>query len=294
MPKSNKKLGIISILFATFFFSLFGIFTRILSDSMGVFYQLSVRVLIIGLIFLIIGFLSKKIIPIDKQDYSLFLLRGLLIVIDAFSFYIAINRLPLGLTMFLFYGFSVASNFIYGSFFLKEKINKIKILSLIFAFFGLLSIYFGDIHNISIIPSLFAMISGTCFGLTTSTSKKLTGKYSIFQVNFMAYFISFLIGLILLFLTKEPVNLMLPYNIWLAMIGFCTFVVVGMYLALYGFSQIEAQKASLLLLFELVFIVIFGYLLYNEIPSLTSLVGGFLIIIALIIPNINFKISNLL
>lgn len=289
MTKNNQNLGIFSILLATFFFSLFGIFIRIISTSMGVFYQLVVRVLIIGLIFLIIGFLSKKIKPIKKEDYLLFLFRGSLVVIDAFCFYFAINNLPLGLTMFLFYGSSVASSFIYGSFFLKEKMNQTKIISLIFVFLGLFLIYSSDINNISIIPSIFALISGTCFGLITSTSNQLTNKYSVLQVNSTAYLISFFIGLIFLFLTKEPINLLLPFNIWLALFGFCLFVVASMYLTLYGFSKIEAQKGSLLLLFELVFVIIFGFFLYQEIPSTNSLIGGLLIVTALALPNIKFK-----
>lgn len=261
---------------------------------MGMFYQLSVRVAIIGLIFLTIGLISKKIIPIEKQDLPLILFRGVLIVIDASSFYIAVNHLPLGLTMFIFYAASVGINFIYGSIFLKEKINSEKMISLIFAFLGLILIYHTDIRDVSILPSIFAMISGTCFGLTMCTSKKLTNKYSIFQVNSMAYLLSFLFGVILLFLSKEQINLLLPINIWLAMIGFCIFVVAGMYLTLYGFSKVEAQKGSLLLLFELVFVVIFGYLFYKEISSLNTLIGGLLIIIALALPNINFKKINLL
>lgn len=289
MFKHNNNLGIFSILLATFFFSLFGVFTRIISTNMGMFYQLSVRVLIIGLIFLIIGLISKKITPINKKDYPLILFRGLLVVIDASSFYIAVNHLSLGLTIFIFYAASVGINFIYGSLFLKEKIDRKKIMSLVFAFLGLILIYYKDIISVSIIPSIFAFISGICFGLTMCTSKKLTNKYSIFQVNFMAYFLSFLFSTILLFFTKEQVNLQLPINIWLAMIGFCFFVVAGMYLTLYGFSKVEAQKGSLLLLLELVFVIIFGFLFYKEIPSINSLIGGLFIITALALPNIKFK-----
>lgn len=289
MFKNNKNFGIISILLATLFFSLFGVFTRIISTSMGVFYQLSARVLIISLIFLIIGLVFKRLTPVDKKDYPLLLVRGFLIVVDFSSFYMAVNYLPLGLTMFLFYGASVTSSFIYGSIFLKEKINKTKIISLAFAFLGLLFIYIKDIHSVSVIPSFFAMLSGICFGLTMSTSKKLTDKYSVLQVNFFAYLVSFILGLILLFLSKESVNIFLPTNIWLALIGFCLLAIASSYLTIYGFNKVEAQKGSLLLLFELVFVVIFGYLFYKEIPSINTFIGGLFIIAALALPNIKLK-----
>jgi drug/metabolite transporter (DMT)-like permease len=294
MFKNNKNLGIISILLATFFYSFAGVFVRIISTKMGLFYQLSTHILIIALIFLIIALFSKTISKIRKRDLFLFLFRGVLLITDAFGFFVAVNHLSLGLVMFLFYGASVISNFVYGSIFLKEKINKVKIISLIFALLGLSFIYIKDICEVSIIPSIFAVISGMSFGLTMCTSKKLTNKYSIFQVNFLTYSIGFIFSILLLTITREPVNLLLPINIWLAVLGFCLFVVVGLSLTLYGFSQIEAQKGSLLLLFELVFVVIFGYFIYHEIPSFNSLIGGLLIIIALALPNLNYKKFNLL
>ena len=54
----------------------------------------------------------------------------------------------------------------------------------------------------------------------------------------------------------------------------------------FGFKHIEAQKASLLLLSELVFILIIGVIFYREILSLFEIIGSILIFIALVVPNI--------
>ncbi len=290
---SDKNLGIISLILATLLFSLFGVFTRIISGSMGVYYLLSSRLLIMVFFFLLIGYFTKSFKTINKKDYFLFLFRSILVIIDASSFYIAVNKLPLGLALFIFYGASVASNFIYGSFFLNEKINKIKIISLIFAFIGLIFIYGGGFYNIAIIPSILALISGFCFGLTVSTSKKLTIKYSITQVNLISFFIAFIFSFILLFLTKEKINLYLPFNVWVTLIGFAITVVLGMLLTLYGFKNIESQKGGLILLFELIFVIILGFLFYKEIPTPNVLIGGLFIILSLALPNMNYNKNKL-
>jgi drug/metabolite transporter (DMT)-like permease len=292
MTKSLLKinfLGFASLLSATFLFSLFGVFTRIIADKMGVFYQMSTRVIIMSVIFLTIGLFSKSLSRINKQDLPLFLLRGIFIIADFSSFFIAVNNLSLGLTLFLFYAASIISNFTYGSILLHEKLNITKTVSLVFAFLGLVFIYASSFNSIKLIPSLFALLSGVCFGLTTSTSKKLTNKYSIIQVNLVAYVTAAFIGIFLLITTKETINILLPLYIWFSLISFAIIGVLAIYLVLYGYNKIEAQKASLIMLAELIFVVIIGYVIYKEIPSMSVLIGGIFILLALVLPSLNLK-----
>lgn len=291
MKSSNNinKKGLSALIMATFLFSLFGVFTRIISNQMGAFYQLTSRVFIMSVIFLIIGLISHSLTKIQKKDLPLLLLRGILILCDFFSFYTAVNNLPLGLTLFLFYAASIASNFIFGFYFLKEHINLAKITGLFLAFLGLIFIYHNGLYGLKIIPSLFALLSGFCFGLTTSSSKKLTDKYSVVEVNLIAYTIAAITGLLLILLTKETVNISLPVITWLALIGFAIIGVSAFYLVLYGYNKLEAQKASLIMLAELLFVIIVGFIFYQEIPSLSVLIGGLIIIMALAIPNLDIQ-----
>jgi len=54
----------------------------------------------------------------------------------------------------------------------------------------------------------------------------------------------------------------------------------------YGFKHLEAQKASLLLLSELLFIILIGVIFYSEIPSIQEFFGSILIFIGLTLPYI--------
>lgn len=276
----------IELIVATFLFALFGVFTRLIANSLGVFYQLIIRVGIMSVLFYAIGYFSNSLKKIAEKDLPLFLFRGLLIVIDFSCFFIAINNLPMGLTLFIFYAANIVMSYIFGAFFLKEKLNTTKIVSLIIAILGLMIMYGESFGGLKLLPSLAALLSGCCFGLNMSTSKKLTDKYNPTLVNLVAYGAAFfmIIPLIIFFKEKIPVNF--SSLTLVEILGFSIVGVGAFYLTLRGFKYIEAQKASLVMLTELLFVIIIGFIFYSEIPSLSTIIGGGLIFIALAIPNI--------
>ncbi len=295
LKRSGVSKGIVALFFATFLFSLFGVFTRLIADQVGVFFQLLVRVSIMCGIFFAIGRLTHSFKKIKGNDFKLFILRGILVVVDFTSFYIAITQLPLGLTLFIFYAASVAANFLYGYLFLHEEITSIKVISLFLALLGLVAIYGDSFGSLKLIPALAAIFSGACFGLTTSTSKTLTDKYSVTQVNFVAYLTAAILAIPLLIIVQEDISFNIPISTILLLILFSITGVGAFYATLYGYKFLEAQKASLIMLAELIFVVLLGFVLYKELPNINTIIGGILILSALALPNLphnkTFKIN---
>jgi drug/metabolite transporter (DMT)-like permease len=275
------------LIFATFLFSLFGVFTRLIADNLGVFFQLLLRVALMSVIFFAIGYLTKIYKKISRSDLPLFIFRGFLIIVDFSGFYIAVNNLQLGLALFIFYAANIIISFGFGTIFLKEKLNVIKIIGLIVAIIGLYIMHNDSFNSVKLWPSIAALISGFCFGLTTSTSKKLTDKYDSTQVNLVAYAVAFLLVIPLLIISKEIIPSTITTLTILELIGFSIVGVGAFYLTLDGYKYIEAQKASLIMLLELVFVIIVGYLFFSEIPTINTIIGGVLILVALALPNIN-------
>ncbi|MEI6650796.1 MAG: DMT family transporter [Candidatus Moraniibacteriota bacterium] len=284
-----KNKAFIELIVATFFFSLFGIFTRLLASDLGVFLQLMLRVGLMAGIFGAIGALTKIYKRIRPQDLPLFVFRGFLIIADFSCFYVAVNNLPLGLTLFIFYSASVIMSFSFGAIFLKEKLDLTKVIGISTAIVGLSVMYSESFHGVTLWPSLAAFGSGACFGLTVSTSKKLTDKYDTTQVNLVAYLVSFVLAIPLLLLSREAIPTAVSPMTIVELIGFALVGVAAFYLTVDGFKYLEAQKASLILLAELVFVVILGWLLYSEIPTMRTVIGGLLILVALALPNLNLK-----
>lgn len=68
------------------------------------------------------------------------------------------------------------------------------------------------------------------------------------------------------------------------------FLVTGQ-LMVYGFSNFEAYTGSLIMMSEILFGLIIGFIFYSEVLSPLTLTGGVLIISAMVLPEI--KINKL-
>ncbi|HEX7042627.1 MAG TPA: DMT family transporter [Patescibacteria group bacterium] len=284
----KNHYGLPAIILASFFFATFSALNRIVPQSVGTFHQLLIRTFLMGSIFLIIGFIRRDFSKILKKDYLLILLRGLFIIGDFATFFIAISHLQIGVTLFLFYASVIISNYIYGSLVLHEKLDKVKIFSLLLAVVGLGIMYINNLGAFVSIFVIFALFSGFSYGLGVASSKSLD-KYSVTQVNSMAFLCAAFLSIPLLFISHEQSSItfmsipFFPFFIWSG-VG-----VLAFYLIIYGFKHVEAHKASLISLSEIIFAIFIGLLIYNEIPTLQTIIGGICIIIALALPNLKWK-----
>jgi len=289
MQRQQNHHGVLVLLLSSFLFALMSVFARFVPHEIGTFYQLFLRSILMGGIFLLTGLGYKQLTAIKQKDVPLFFLRGLFVVGDFGSFFIAVNHLPLGTTLFLMYAGFILTSYLYGRLVFHEQLDRIKILSFLSALGGLVIVYAGGLFALGNMFVLLALMTGVCFGLLTATSKHLTDRYSINQVNAVAYLTAAVISVPLLLLTKEIVTFILPLATWIFFVAYGLLGVVVFYTTLYGFKYVEAQKASLLLLGEIIFVIIIGVLFYKEIPTLNTIIGGVLIVVALALPNIKFK-----
>lgn len=281
-------IGIPALIIASMFFASVSALNRIVPQNVGTFHQLTIRCLIIGAIFLFAGFLLRDIKKIQKKDVPLFIFRGILVTADFSTFFVAVNFLQLGVTLFLFYAGSILANYLYGSFVLHEKLTKIKVISLILALIGLATMYITDFHAFISMFVFFALFSGFAYGLEVGSSKTLE-KYSVNQVNAVAFITAGVIGMVLLFLTHESSVYTLFTIPWGSFLIWISVSIVAFYLVIYGYKYVEAQKASLICLSEILFAVLIGLVLYKEVPTFQTVLGGILIIISLALPNLQLE-----
>lgn len=283
---NSEKKGIIILLLASLFFALITIFNRLVPTTIGIFGQSLFRTGIMGIVFLGMAVGAREIKRVKTKDVLLLIFRGLLFVVDFTSFFIAANHLPLGTTLFLFYAGSVISSYIYGFLFLHERINKIKIVSLGLAFIGLFIMYGKDLTLIVNSASFFGVLAGICFGVETATSKHITDRYSVNQVNFITYLTAAVLSCMALPIVKERFSFNLSLESWIIFILFALFGVGAFYATIYGYKYVEAQKASIILLLDCIIVIPIGFIFYREIPAITTIIAGIFIISAVIFPNI--------
>lgn len=287
--KTENNKGMISLVLAGLIFATYGVFTRLIDKEFAVAYQTWTRGGISLIILLLIGLLTHSFKSVARKDWKWFFAYacgGALVMVP---FTLAVLNLPLGTTLFLFYSISTILSFIYGSIFFKEKLDITKVFSIVLALFGIALLYFGNISFVKPIYIFWTFLSAFFYSLYTTFNKKISQKYSVFQIALSCQLAVFLINLIISLSFQEKFNINFLSFTWLLNLIFTIFGTVTIILIIYGFKRVEVQKGSLLLLSELVFVLIFGFLFYQEVPNFYSVIGAVLITLALVIPNLKIK-----
>jgi len=292
IEKSDYK-GFFILLLGGFFYSSYGVFSRIIGTSISQFFQIWSRAIItLAFLFVFILLSKTKLKKIQKADWiwglSVSLTTGLLLPF----FYIAVNNLAIGTTLFTFYALSTVVSYILGRVIFKEKLNRIKIISLFVAILGLFFIYIDSMKMGDLRYLLFSGLSGALFGLNINLIKKINNNYSPWQVNIFIWSGALIVNLIVSVFLGEHFNFSFISIPWAANIGLSLCSLAASVLVVYGFKFIEMQKGSIVLLSELVFGVLLGLFIYKEIPSIVTILGSILIFIALVLPNLKVGDKN--
>lgn len=285
---NNAFKGFIILLNAGFLYSLYGVFSRIIGNSIPQFFQVWTRGIIISLLIIAIVFISKitlKKIPRDHWRWIIVVSvsSGLLVP----SFFIAINNLAIGTTLFMFYALTTIVGYTLGKFVLGERLSRIKLVSLALALTGLGLMFVENLNLGKASYMLIAALSGVFFGTNITFVRKLSSNYHPLQINLFNWFGVIAINLpISIFISERWFFTPLSSG-WLANIALAICSLGASLSAVYGFKFVEVQKGSIILLSELVFGVIIGIAFYNEVSTLFTLLGSLFIFASLLLPNIN-------
>lgn len=284
MEGNNR--GFFILLAASFFYASYGIFSKIIGGSFQPFTQAWTRGLITLACFICFGLITKQFVKINKTDFKYFLTSGIIGSLAIGPTFYSLAFLHLGTALFIQYAATVITSYTLGRFMLKEKLNKISLMALVLALLGLALVYRGDIYFNKLIPVLAAIASGTFFSIYFVFSKKISTKYPTNQINTFGYTLAVFINLLIAIILGERFNTNFASSAWIANVGYGIAGFIGSGLTVYGFKFIDAHKGSIVLLSEIVFGVLFGLFLFNELLNATIILGGILIMIAAVLPNI--------
>lgn len=290
--RQNQSRGIISLIFGALLFSLWGVFPRLIGMDFGIFFQVLARELIILLILLPFFLWRREWLKIGRKDYPWFLgmsLSGFFSVVTAF---VAFNNLGVGTTFFVFYSSSTLAGYFLGRWLFQERLTPVKIISLFICLAGLLVIFSFSPAGDNLFYLLLALLSGLGGAGWNIFSKKVSSKYSLLQVLITDSLIYFVLGTVSIIIFSEPVFWPTLSGPWLATLLFSFSILGGAFLTINGFRHLSAQNGTLLMLLEPVFGVVFGWLVFAEVLSYSSLIGGALIIFGAALPNIIIRREN--
>lgn len=259
---------------------------RIIGLNIPVFYAAVVRNIVGFLILLFFVVRSKKWKHIKNKDLVWLMIRTAGGIIGFSASVIAVLHIPISTYIFVFYVGTLITGYLIGLLQHNEKLTFIKIISFVLAMVGLAYIYTISLDITKIFYFFLSFGSGVGNGVWSAGSKKVSGNYSTLQLNFIDYVFTIIGCVLLSFLFKEQWTIPQVNSAWFANAGFVIIFLITGQLMIYGYKFIEAQKAALIMLSEILFAIVLAYLFFHETMTTHTIIGGICIIIAIALPDL--------
>jgi len=284
--KNTKYLGFFLILISACIYGVNGFIARQLEGVFGSFSQQYVQCIVSGITSLILILILKiQFKPIHKKDilpFVLFLIASGCISILLFT---PFQNLQLGTVLFLYYSGMLVTGMIGGAIFFKEKLTIVKILSFVLAVAGIILIYISNISiSVASIPYMaLAFLAGLSIGVFSLSSKKLSTDYHPIYIYFLSCIAAIVIAVIGAIVIKEPAPIITVSPAWIWIVVYSLAAVVANVSMFNGFKYLEAQTATIASISEILVAILAGLIIYSEIPTVMTLIGGVLIVLANVI-----------
>jgi len=259
-----------------------------MANYFGEFSQAWTRALVLLLGTLILNKIFKFFKPINKKDWVWFGVIGLMGLNQAPYFY-GFKYLNVGTATLFFYAALLIGGYIIGKFSFKEKITKIKLISLILALIGMVVIYRLSLNSDQLLAVGLTILAGLMGAGGVCFTKKLSGNYPEIQIM-MSYFISITVVNFIISVLVGDALPKIGFNVpWLAQFGYLAAFLIANLSVIEGYKYLEPSVGSLIGLVEIIFGVLFGVIFFGEQLGLGIVLGSILILVAAVLPNIKFK-----
>ncbi len=285
---SDKTKGYLAILFSTFLYGWFGVFVNLIGDSIPLFYQTFTRnILMSSVLGLYLIITNQTLRTKSKGDYGKIVVRFFFGFINITTALVSFQKLSIGFAYILFFFGLLLGSFAIGTFINKERVNRIKILSLGITLLGVILAHAyrtqvaGEILYITL-----AVISGVAVAFWNVLSQYISKDISAAVLNFSDAVLLCITSFVFSLVIKETWSIPSVSTAWIANAGLAiTFIIAGT-LVPYGFRRVETQLGAILTPLEIVFGVILGYLFFKDQVTYALIIGCVLIIVASILPSV--------
>lgn len=232
-----------------------------------------IRYAIACLFVLPFAFLKRGMNIFPREKLGIHLLRTVFLVSSMTLYFVSVSLIPLATAISAYFVGPIVA-VVLGVLFLRESWNLIKCLSLILGFVGSIIILKpGSELEPGVI---MALISGCFFALYMITSR-MTSLQSdpIKTLALQCAFGVVILSPLAVFFWKQPT---LEYMHFFLLIGLCS--ALGHIMTIYAFRYADASTLAPLVYVELFVTVCIGYLVFSEIPDVSTVMGALFIIIS--------------
>jgi len=227
------------------------------------------------LTFLIITYKSKVLKSFYDSGLPGFI-GGLILSIGFCGYVFAMYNTTVANTNFII-SLQILFLAIFGFFFLKEKINFITLISIILAMSGVLLMVGNSLSPGELSGNLAAFTMPITFAVLIMIVRKFP-SVDMVPAQFVAGISSCLIGLSL-----SPIIMISPHDIFLGFLAGFFQIGFGFIFITIGARTTPSAMVGIIMLSESVLGPIWAFLFVNEIPSLYGLIGGAIILFAVLL-----------
>ncbi len=287
---STTYKGSLFIIFATVSYGLYGIYSRLIGQRFGEFSQSWTRNIIILIILGLFLIATRTWKKIERKDLKWMILWPLSDVVSIVLLYITFNNLSIGTSYFLLYSTMIIGGFLFGKLFYNERLNEIKVASILLSLIGLSFIFSIEFSREKLLFIIFGLLSGISTAAWNTLTKKVSDRYPNAQLVFIDASVALGATLLGSLIVKDAVP-PLTDPVWVWQVLYAVTQISAVAFVVLGFRYLEAQIASVIMPIEVVFATLFGLLFFHEILPTNTLLGGFLIASAAALPHFQKKRS---
>ena len=289
--KNNNPRGIILILIAMMVFSVQDGIMKYIFNFVSLYEVYLIRTLVsFGLILIFLNLKKEKIV--FKTQYPLLTFCRVILFFFGFSsFYISLTVLPLGFATALFFVTPFLIT-IFAHFFLKEEIGIRRWSAVVVGFIGVYITLNPDFNNFNYL-SLLPILCAFCYSLSMIIIKKTSEKDSVYTQTFTFYFGAIIFSTIFYFLigdgqynTSDHPASQFIFREWfvdlessiLFMVATGLTATVAFLLLFTAYSIASPTVVSPFEYSILLWSPLIGWIYFNEIPSLNTVIGILIIV----------------
>ena len=288
LTKSNQFKGAIALVLLAIIYGFIGYFSRTLAPGLSLWQQLYTR-LIIAMPLLYITFYRhidfKNCLELIKKEPLIVLLRSLfLYTLSVPLYFYATQHADLGNVALLQV---LPYIFIFGVIINKDKPTPARVLLMILALFGALVVTAQSGLSLSHLGGgeIASIASGVLLSIGLIGRKWHKVKANNYELSFTLMTVATVITIIFSLISGDGIPHPAKTNIhfWVVLVIAAYLNILIVLLANYGFRYVRDTLANNIMALEGVFGIIFGYLIYREIPSSREIIGGSMILISAIV-----------
>jgi len=289
--KNNNPKGILLILLAMMVFSVQDTIMKYIYNFVSLYEVYLIRTLVSFFLILLFLKLTKKPIVFKTQYPLLTFCRVILFFFGFSSFYVSLTVLPLATATALFFVTPFLIT-IFAHFFLKEEIGTRRWAAVIIGFIGVYIILNPDFNNFDYL-SLTPILCAFCYSLSMIIIKKTSDKDSVYTQTFTFYLGAIIISSVFYFIigdgqyntSNHPASQFI-FKEWfldletsiLLMIATGVTATLAFLLLFTAYSIASPSVVSPFEYSILLWSSLGGWIFFDEIPSLKTILGIFIIV----------------